>query len=119
MADKSGTLVYSTDKGRLCTNCQQALDECSCAHTAARRMLGDGKVKIRQETKGRKGKGVTLVEGLALNQQDLDALAKELKARCCSGGAVKNGIIEIQGDHRTVIQSLLSARGIKSVRAGS
>jgi translation initiation factor 1 len=119
MADKSDRLVYSTDRGRLCADCQQAMDDCNCTHTAASRILGDGNVKIRRETKGRKGKGVTLVEGLALNQLELNTLAKELKAKCSSGGAVKDGIIEIQGDHRPLIQSLLSAKGIKSVRAGS
>lgn len=79
---------------------------------------GDGNVKVRRETKGRKGKGVSLIEGLAMNAAELEALAKQLKTRCGSGGAVKNGIIEIQGDHRPVIIEFLKARGIAAKLAG-
>lgn len=79
---------------------------------------GDGNVKVRRETKGRKGKGVSLIEGLAMNAAELDALAKQLKTRCGSGGAVKNGIIEIQGDHRPVIIEFLNSKGIRARLAG-
>jgi translation initiation factor 1 len=80
--------------------------------------VGDGNVKVRRETKGRKGKGVCLIEGLAMTAAELDALAKQLKTRCGSGGAVKNGIIEIQGDHRPVIIEFLKSKGVSAKLAG-
>lgn len=80
--------------------------------------MGDGNVKVRRETKGRKGKGVSLIEGLAMTAAELDALAKQLKTRCGSGGAVKNGVIEIQGDHRPVIIGFLKSKGIAAKLAG-
>jgi len=110
--------VYSTDKGRLCPACLNALNACTCKAQAAAMPVGDGDVKVRRETKGRKGKGVSLVEGLALNTAELDALAKQLKTLCGSGGAVKNGTIEIQGDHRPVIIGFLKSKGISAKLAG-
>ena len=71
-----------------------------------------------RETKGRKGKGVTLVSGGPLDGADLTRLGKELKKKCGSGGTVKNGIIEIQGDHRDQVVELLSGRGWTVKRAG-
>ncbi|MDT8428155.1 MAG: translation initiation factor [Pseudomonadales bacterium] len=70
-------------------------------------------------SKGRKGKAVTCIEGLALDQPALAQLAAQLKSRCSSGGTVKNGIIEIQGDHRLLIQKLLSEQGYKSKISGA
>lgn len=110
--------VYSTDKGRLCPICLNAVSACTCKAQAAALPAGDGKVKVRRETKGRKGKGVCIVEGLALNAAELDALAKQLKTRCGSGGAVKNGTIEIQGDHRPVIIEFLASKDIAAKLAG-
>jgi translation initiation factor 1 len=110
--------VYSTDKGRLCPACLNALNACTCKAQAAAMPAGDGNVKVRRETKGRKGKGVSLVEGLAMNTAELDELARHLKTRCGSGGAVKNGIIEIQGDHRPVIIEFLKSKGISAKLAG-
>ena len=118
LAGLSTRSVYSTDKGRLCPECQMPLDDCRCAETASQQILGDGKVRIRRETKGRKGKGVSIVEGLAMNASDLEKLAKDLKTRCGCGGAVKGGTIEIQGDQRTLIQQLLAERGIAAKIAG-
>lgn len=114
----SSRAVYSTDKGRLCPGCQHAVAECRCAADAAAIPVGDGKVRVRRETKGRKGKGVTLIEGLALTPAEIEALAKQLKARCGSGGAVKSGVVEIQGDHRPVIIDFLKAQGIAAKLAG-
>lgn|SRR5690606_7507489 len=115
---KSSTRVYSTDKGRLCPVCAEAVNECRCASDAANQLVGDGRVKVKLDTKGRNGKAVTLVEGLAMTLPDVEALAKVLKTRCSSGGAVKNGVIEIQGDHRTLILSVLQSRGIQAKQAG-
>jgi translation initiation factor 1 len=118
MSKEHSRLVYSTDKGRLCPACHQPVGACQCAVQAATRPLGDGKVRIRRETKGRKGKGVTLIDGLPLNLGELEALAKQLKTRCGSGGAVKDGVIEIQGDHRPVILEFLKAKGFDARLAG-
>ncbi|WP_339859294.1 translation initiation factor Sui1 [Pseudohongiella acticola] len=115
---KNSRPVYSTDKGRLCPACLNATSACTCKTEAAALPVGDGNVKVRRETKGRKGKGVSLIEGLALTPAELDALAKQLKTRCGSGGAVKNGIIEIQGDHRPVIIEFLKNKGINAKQAG-
>ncbi|MBM4230463.1 MAG: stress response translation initiation inhibitor YciH, partial [Gammaproteobacteria bacterium] len=67
---------------------------------------GNGKeamVLVGRETQGRGGKGVTVITGLPLAPSALDDLAKQFKKRCGSGGSVRNGVIEIQGDHRDVL----------------
>lgn len=113
--------VYSTSSGRLCPACGKPVTACICRQRNAstvRAGHADGMVRLRRETKGRKGKGVTLVDGLALSDDDIRTLAKTLKACCGSGGTVKDGIIEIQGDHRQTIKEQLDARGIRSKFAG-
>lgn len=75
-------------------------------------------VRVSRETKGRGGKAVTLVSGITLPDKDLDALGKQLKASCGSGGTVKDGVIEVQGDHIDRIVALLTAQGYKAKRAG-
>jgi translation initiation factor 1 len=79
---------------------------------------GDGIVRIRRETKGRKGAGVSLIEGVSLAEAELTALAKRLKQVCGSGGAIKNGLIEIQGDHREKLKAELEKQGFKVKLAG-
>jgi translation initiation factor 1 len=81
--------------------------------------MGDGIVRVSRETKGRKGKGVTLVKGLDLDDAALTALAKQLKAACGSGGTVKDGVIEIQGDHLDKLLELLTQQGHRVKRAGA
>ena len=78
----------------------------------------DEVVRIGRETKGRKGKGVTVIKGIPLNLEELKELAKQLKQKCGSGGTVKNNVIEIQGDHRDKLIEELSAQGYKVVRSG-
>ena len=73
---------------------------------------------MSRQTKGRKGKGVTLVSGLPLSLDELQELGTELKRRCGSGGTVKDATIEIQGDHRELIIAELHARGFAAKRAG-
>jgi translation initiation factor 1 len=102
--------VYSTDKGRLCPDCGQAKQQCCCQSTNTP-YEGDGIVRIQRETKGRKGKGVTLITGVPLPDKELKKLAKELKQRCSTGGAIKAGCIEIQGDQRQIIKELLEGKG--------
>lgn len=79
---------------------------------------GDGTVKVSRETKGRKGKGVTLISGVPLGADSLAALAKNLKQLCGTGGTVKDGNIEIQGDHRDRLVVELQSRGYRVKRAG-
>ncbi len=113
--------VYSTENGRLCPDCGQPVTDCRCAAEKASNRhegYGDGVVRLRRETSGRKGKGVTLVDGLTGTEAELKKMAKVLKARCGSGGTVRNGIIEIQGDHRNTIRDHLADKGIRSKFAG-
>lgn len=108
----SGGLVYSTAQGRMCPGCSQPIAKCICRHVQVK-PSSDGYARIRLETKGRKGKGVTVISGLPLDSEELLALGKELKQRCGSGGTIKDGQIEVQGDHRDVIAAELTKRGWK------
>ncbi len=109
-------LVYSTAEGRLCPDCGKPVAQCLCKK--AQTPKGDGNVRVGRETKGRKGAGVTVISGLPLAGEELKSLAKELKSRCGSGGTIKDGVIEIQGDHRDLLLEELSKRGFKPKRAG-
>ena len=102
MRKKLYPTVYSTEHGRVCPACSEALAACIC-NKKKNVVSGDGIVRLGLETKGRKGKGVTTVSGVPLDLQGLQKLGKELKKRCGSGGTVKGGIIEIQGDHRVLL----------------
>lgn len=104
-------VVYSTDQGRLCPDCQKVKDQCQCRQLAKEAVQGDGIVRIQRESKGRKGKGVTLISGLPLSAAELKTLAKKLKQHCGTGGAVKDGIVEIQGDQRQQLLSYLQKAG--------
>ncbi len=115
-ANGSG-LVYSTEHGRTCPNCARPLAQCSCGQKKAIAKC-DGIVRVSRETKGRKGSGVTLITGLPLAELELNALAKQLKQRCGSGGTVKNGVIEIQGDQREVVLAELIRLGYLAKKAG-
>jgi translation initiation factor 1 len=76
------------------------------------------RVKVRRETSGRRGKAVTTVAGVPLDDAGLRELAGRLKKRCGVGGSVKDGVIELQGDHRDVVLEVLRAEGYDAVRAG-
>jgi translation initiation factor 1 len=106
---KPVALVYSTEQGRICPDCRQPAASCRCGQKRATPPC-DGIVRIGRETKGRKGKGVTTVTGVPLDDPGLQKLVRELKKRCGCGGAVKDGVIEIQGDQRTLLVELLSNR---------
>lgn len=112
-----GGLVYSTDSGRTCPLCRQAVSLCQCSSAKAR-PASDGIVRVSRETKGRVGKGVTLIKGLALDDAALSALGRQLKTACGSGGTVKDGVIEVQGDHCERVLEMLKARGLVVKRAG-
>jgi len=114
---KAKGLVYSTDTGRTCPVCEHALKQCCCSKEK-NRLQGDGVVRVRRQAKGRKGNGVCLITGVDLDETELKKLAKQLKKKCGSGGTVKNGIIEIQGDQRQVLVDALIKLGIKAKLAG-
>ena len=107
MTDSNSRLVYSTESGRI--------DE---PKAKVERPKKDGIVRIQRQTSGRKGKGVCLISGIDVDDAELTKLAAELKKKCGCGGAVKGGIIEIQGDKRDLIKSLLEAKGMKVKLAG-
>ncbi len=95
----------------MCPGCSQPVEQCLCGSAAEVVPETDGVVRIARETKGRKGKGVTLIHGVPLTPSDLKLLAKALKQRCGTGGSVKHGVIEIQGDHREQLLRELQAKG--------
>jgi translation initiation factor 1 len=113
-----GGLVYSTDAGRMCPVCRRPIANCVCGSARRAVPAGDGIVRVSRETKGRGGKTVTLVKGLALDAAALAKLAQQLRAACGSGGTVKDGVIEVQGEHRDRIADLLAAQGHTVKRAG-
>jgi translation initiation factor 1 len=113
----SGGLVYSTEAGRMCPACRQPVAQCRC-NRAPSVPAGDGIVRVSRETKGRGGKAVTVVRGVALEATALAALGKQLKATCGSGGTVKDGVIEVQGDHGERVVEALRAQGYTVKRAG-
>lgn len=120
LRDQLGGLVYSTEHGKTCPECREALDACCCDASSEQARLAalDGIVRIRRETSGRKGKGVTTISGIPLPAAELKDLAKKLKKRCGTGGGVKDGIIEIQGDHRDTLREALTAQGYQVKLAG-
>jgi translation initiation factor 1 len=116
-------LVFSTGTGRLCPECARPIADCRCkrskaAQPAALAPKGDGIVRVGRETKGRKGKGVTVITGVPLAGDELEALATRLKKRCGSGGTVDGAVIEIQGDHRDMLVDELGKLGYVVRRSG-
>lgn len=111
-------LVYSSELGRLCPRCGNPFTRCTCKGASAAPQRGDGIVRVGRETAGRKGKGVTVISGLPLATPALAQLASSLKRRCGSGGTVKDGRIEIQGDHRDTLVAELAAQGYRVKRSG-
>ena len=115
--DKNSLLVYSTGQGKTCPGCRRPVAQCAC-RMAQGIVTNDGVVRVGRETKGRKGKGVTVVTGVPLGQDGLQALAKQLKQKCGSGGTVKYGVIEVQGDHRDQLVDELQKQGYTVKRSG-
>jgi translation initiation factor 1 len=112
-----GGLVYSTDAGRMCPVCRRPVALCVCGK-ARPPAPSDGIVRVSRETKGRGGKAVTLVRGLPLDFDALAQLGRELRTACGGGGTVKDGVIEVQGDHCARVIGMLETRGYKVKRAG-
>ena len=117
-SSSSGGLVYSTELGRTCPECRHALAECTCKLAAKAAPAGDGMASVSRQTKGRGGKTVTIVKGLALEGAALAALGKHLRTACGSGGTVKDGVIEIQGDHCDLVMEALKTHGHRAKRVG-
>ena len=108
-------LVYSTESGRVCPSYGNSARKCTCKKkkTAKKQSTypDDGIVRIRREVKGRKGKTVTAVYGISIDDKKLQQLAKSLKRKCGSGGTVKDGVIIIQGDHRETLLDEIKQQG--------
>lgn len=105
---KNSRLVYSTESGRI--------KEEKATETVP--PSSDGFVKVSRETKGRKGQGVSIAEGFDMDLTELKKFAKKLKQHCGTGGTVKEGRIEIQGDQRDKIVEFLEKQGLKAKRSG-
>ncbi len=114
---RSDGLVYSSERGRTCPHCDRAIADCVCRKNP-HADRGDGIVRIRREVKGRRGKTVTAISGIPLPEDELRALAGDLKRRCGTGGSAKNGVIEIQGDQRDTLAQLLREQGYTVKLAG-
>jgi translation initiation factor 1 len=110
-------LVYSTGHGKMCPDCHQPIQACGCRRKKTV-PAGDGIVRVGRETKGRGGKGVTVISGVPMDHEGLKLLAKELKEHCGTGGTLKEGVIEIQGDHREALIALLRRKGWTVKRSG-
>jgi translation initiation factor 1 len=115
--NKPGGIVYSTEFGRTCPACGVPVSGCTCRRSSPS-PKNDGIVRVGRVTKGCRGKGLTVITGIPLDDDNLSALAKQLKQKCGAGGAVKDGAIEIQGDHRDKLVEELTARGYKIKRSG-
>jgi translation initiation factor 1 len=114
----NASLVYSSSTGRICPGCTQPIASCACRASASLAAPGDGVVRVGRQTKVRKGKGVTVISGVPLPPDELKMFARELKQKCGSGGTLKDGVIEIQGDHRDSLLEFLKARGWTAKRSG-
>ena len=111
-----GGLVYSTDAGRMCPACRQSIAQCLCNAQVLPKT--DGVVRVSLQTKGRGGKSVTLVKGLPLGALELAALAKQLRMACGTGGTVKDGVVEVQGDHVATVMAVLQKQNYVVKRSG-
>lgn len=110
-------LVYSTDAGRMCPDCRQPTAACVCKK-ASTRPAPSGVIRVSRQTKGRGGKTVTRVEGVPLGDDALAQLGKQLRTACGSGGTVKEGVIEVQGDHADKVIEALKQHGYAAKRSG-
>lgn len=128
-AGRDDRLVYSSEAGRICPACGRKIGVCACRGRGARARIaaraeaeaeraGDGIVRVGRSTKGRGGKVVTTITGVPGSEEARQRLAAELKRLCGTGGAVKDGVIEIQGEHRDKLVEALTERGFKTKRVG-
>jgi translation initiation factor 1 len=112
-------IVYRTGAGRICPGCRRPIAQCACKTAKGQALRTDaGTVRVSRQTQSRAGKAVTVITGLPLAAAELTLLASELKRRCGSGGTVKDGAIEIQGEHRDTLVAELVRRGFAAKRSG-
>lgn len=103
----------------MCPQCGRPVDRCVCNQEKKTAVApSDGVVRVSRQTKGRKGKGVTVITGIPRNEIGLNKLAKMLKKQLGSGGRVVDGTIEIQGDHRDTLVETLTKLGYTTKRVG-
>jgi translation initiation factor 1 len=102
----------------MCPACRQPVAQCACRTAAPPPPRGDGIVRVSRETQGRGGKAVTVVRGLPLDAVALAALGKQLRSACGAGGTVKDGVVEVQGDHGERVMAWLRKQGWAVKRAG-
>ena len=102
----------------MCPACRKPVAQCTCRQAAPSQGAGDGIVRVQRETKGRGGKAVTVVRGVPGDAAALVQLGQAPKAACGSGGTVKDGTIEVQGDHVEKVMAWLQQKGHKVKRAG-
>ncbi len=119
------TIVYSTESGRICPDCNKPVSSCVCkkkkyseGNRSSRNWPDDGIIRIMRETKGHGGKTITIIGNIPLENSQLKELAKKLKTRCGAGGSIKDGEIIIQGDHRKNILDELTRQGYRVKLAG-
>jgi translation initiation factor 1 len=118
---KASRLVYSTDAARTaaCGRCGEERRPCRCQRPAPPAAPPEKqRVRVSIDRKGRKGKSMTLVEGIVADGAGLEALGRRLKTACGSGGTVKDGRIEIQGEHRERVLELLAQLGYRPKASG-
>ncbi len=127
---EEGGLVWSSEFGRMCPECSKPLARCTCKKGPKRPpaaaqgpakappLPADGCARVFRETKGRKGKGVSIIRGVPVSPERLEEIAKELKKKCGAGGTCVDGAIEIQGDHRDFLVDELIKMGFKAKKAG-
>lgn len=111
-------IVYSSEKGRICPTCKQPLSSCICKEKEKKRIHGSGKVRVERQTKGRGGKCVTVISELPLNEATLKEFSRKIKQMLSVGGSIKEGKIEIQGDHVEKIIAFLKKEGYSVKRKG-
>ncbi|MFT3906083.1 MAG: stress response translation initiation inhibitor YciH [Steroidobacteraceae bacterium] len=111
-------IVYTTGLGEICTGCRRPVAQCACKQASGAPARAPQAVRVARSTQGRGGKVVTVITGLGLPEAQMEKLARELKQRCGSGGALREGVIEVQGEHRDTIVAELVKRGYPAKRAG-
>lgn len=108
-ATNKGGFVYSTESGSMCPACRKPMAQCTCR--AKSLVATTGVVRVSRETGGRGGKTDTVIKGLAMDDAAVIKLATQLKTSCGTGGTVKNGVIELQGDHCDAVLATLKKHG--------
>jgi translation initiation factor 1 len=118
MPKSNARTVYTSESGRICPNCGRPIAQCACKQKPAQVSPGDGIVRVALDRKHRAGKAVSVITGLRISADALRDLAGDLKRRCGTGGTVKDGVIEIQGDHRDTLVAALKEKGYSAKKAG-